>query len=150
MDSFKLIEQFGSRLGVALKRDPNGVYVFEIDGRTFSIHDLCECDRIVLCGDLGHPPPECREKLCVALLEAQYMLKNTAGATFSIDPETERFSLCKVLVSAVLDTDGFFTEAENFINALHTWAAVIQNFRPETPAASEENRNYLDLGFLSV
>jgi hypothetical protein len=105
MDSFNLIEKFGERLGMALEHDPNGSYNFEIDGRAFSIHDIDECGRIVLSGDLGHPPPECREKLCVALLEAQHLFKNTAGATFSIDPETGNFSLCKTLVPAVLDTD---------------------------------------------
>lgn len=73
MDSFKLIENFGERLGITLGPNPDGVHLFEIDGLAFAIHDLDECSRIVLSGDLGHPPPEYREKLCVALLEAQHM-----------------------------------------------------------------------------
>ena len=123
---------------------------FEIDNRPFSILDIPECDRIILSGDLGHPPPECREGLCIALLEAQHMLKNTAGATFSIDPETGNFSLCKALVPATLDTDGFFLEAENFINTLHAWADIIRNFRPETAKNGDETPSLHDSAFMAV
>ena len=150
MDNFKLIEKFGERLGMTLERNPDGAYLFEIDGRAFSIHDIPECDRIVLSGDLGHPPPESKDKLCIALLEAQHMLKNTAGATFSLDPETENFSLCKALVPAVLDTDGFFAEAENFINALHAWAEIIRDFRPEAAPSGDEPPRLHDPGFITV
>jgi hypothetical protein len=150
MDNFNLIEQFGKRLGMALERNPDGAYHFEIDERSFAILDITECERIILSGDLGHPPPECREKLCVVLLEAQHMLKNTAGATFSIDPETGNFSLCKTLVPAVLDTDGFFREAENFINVLHSWSDIIACCRPEASSADGETPDFRDPGFLAV
>ena len=150
MDSFKLIEKFGERLGMALGRDPDGAYHFEIDGRAFSIHGIADCERIVLSGDLGHPPPEGREKLCVVLLEAQHMLKNTAGATVSLDPETGNFSLCKALVPAVLDADSFFAETESFVNALHAWADIIRDFRPETSTGDNEPPSFHDSGFLPV
>ena len=149
MDSFNLIEMFGERLGMTLERNPDGVYRFETDGRAFSIHDIYECGRIVFLGDLGHSSPECREKLCVALLEAQHMLKNTAGAAFSLDPETGNFSICKVLVPAVLDSEGFFAEAEGFVNVLHAWADIIRNFRPEA-ASDGESHLFCAPGFLPV
>ena len=150
MDSFRLIEDFGERLGMTLGRDPDGAYLFEIDGRAFAIHDIAECDRIVLFGDLGHPPPECTEKLCIALLEAQHMLKGTAGATFSIDPETGGFALCKALVPAVLDSDAFFREAESFIDTLQTWAEIIGDFRAEAAPDGGEPPRFPDSGFMSV
>lgn len=150
MDSFKLIEKFGERLGMALERNPNGDYLFEIDGLAFSIHDLHECDRIILCGNLGLPPPEYREKLCATLLEAQHMLANTAGATFSIDPDTGDFALCKPLVPAILDADGFFLEAETFVNTLHAWAAIIRDFRLETAKGNDESPILHNSGFISV
>jgi hypothetical protein len=150
MDNFNLIEQFGKRLGMALERNPDGAYHFEIDERSFAILNIPECERIILSGDLGHPPPECREKLCVVLLEAQHMLKNTAGATFSIDPETGNFSLCKALVPAVIDVDGFFAEVENFINALHAWADIIRDFRPKTATTSDEPPHFGGSGFMAV
>lgn len=150
MDSFKLIENFGERLGMALERNPDGAYLFEIDDRAFSIHDIAECDRIILCGDLGHPPPGSTEKLCTALLEAQHMLKGTAGATFSIVPETGNFSLCKVLVPAVLDNDAFFREVESFIDTLHSWAGIIGDFRAEEASDGGGVPLFPGSGFMSV
>ena len=135
---------------MTLDRNPDGAYLFEIDGRHFSIHDIAECRQIVLSGDLGHPPPGCREKLCVALLEAQHMLKGTAGAAFSIDPETGKFMLCKALVPAVLDSDAFFREAEIFIDTLHSWADIIGNFRTEAPPDGDGPHRFLQSGFMSV
>ena len=131
MDNFKLIRHFGEQLGINLERNPDGAYLFEIDGRAFSIHDLCDCGRIILSGDLGHTPHEGAEQLYKNLLEAQYMLKSTSGATFSIHPDTGDLTLCKILVPAILDNDGFFQEVESFINALHSWAKIIGNYRPE-------------------
>lgn len=129
MENFELIKSFAGRLGIELEKNDDGSYPFSVDDRIFTIYDLEECRRIVLSGDLGLPPPENREKLYEALLEAQHMFASTAGATFSIDPETGNFTLCKPLVPAVLDNDAFFAEAENFINSLHMWADVIGNYR---------------------
>ncbi|MBO5939855.1 MAG: type III secretion system chaperone [Kiritimatiellae bacterium] len=131
MDNFKLIRHFGEQLGINLERNPDGAYLFEIDGRAFSIYDLCDCGRIILSGDLGHTPHEGGELLYKTLLEAQYMLESTSGATFSIHPDTGDLTLCKILVPEILDNDSFFREAESFVNALHSWAGIISNFRPE-------------------
>ena len=150
MDSFELIKSFGERLGITIERNPNGTYPFEIDGRAFTIHDITECDRIVLLGDLGHPPPESKEKLCVMLLEAQHILKGTAGATFSIDPQTENFTLCKAMIPAILDKDSFFTEAESFINTFHTWADIIRDYRAEITITDEEPKHFLNAGLIPV
>ena len=150
MDNFKLIECFGKQLGIDIDRNPDGTYAFEVDGLAFSIHDLDDCGRIVLSGDIGYPPPEGGEQFYKTLLEAQYMLKSTGGATFSINPDTGSLTLCKVLVTAILDDREFFHEAESFINALHSWAEVINNYSLEI--ASEDERPSLihDAGLISV
>ena len=150
MDNFKFIRHFGELIGINLERNPDDAYLFEIDGRAFAIHDLCDCGRIILSGDLGHPPPEDREHFYRAILEAQYMLKSTAGATFSIHPDTGNLTLCKILVPAILDNDGFFKEVESFVNALHSWAGIISNYRPEIKTEGDESSILINSRFLSV
>lgn len=150
MDNFKLIKYFGDQLGINLDYNPDGAYAFEIDGLAFAIHDLSDCGRIVLSGDMGSPPPGDREHLYKTLLEAQYMLKCTGGATFSINPDTGNLTLCKVLVTAVLDDGEFFQETESFINALHSWASVISNYRSEILSEDERASFFHDSGLISV
>lgn len=150
MDNFGFIKYFGEQVGVSLECNAEGIYLFEIDGRAFSIYDLDDCDRIVLSGDVGYPPPGDRENLYKTLLEAQYMLKSTSGATFSINPDTGKLTLCKMLVPAILDNDGFFKETEDFVNALHTWANIISNYQPEDKSNNEGSSRFLNPGFISV
>ena len=150
MDNFKLIKYFGEQLGIDLDRNPDGAYSFEVDGLAFAIHDLDDCGRIVLSGDVGYPPPEGREHLYKTLLEAQYMLKSTGGATFSINPDTENLTLCKALVTAILDDSEFFQEAESFINALHSWAGIISNYSSEIASEGERPSFLSNSGLISV
>ena len=150
MDNFKLIKYFGEQLGIDLDRNPDGAYAFEVDGLAFAIHDLDDCGRIVLSGDIGHPPPEGRERLYKTLLEAQHMLKCTGGATFSINPDTGNLTLCKVLVTAILDDGEFFQETENFINVLHSWAGVISNCCSEIASEGEKLPFFHNSDMISV
>ena len=150
MDNFKFIKYFGDQLGINLDYNPDGAYVFEIDGLAFAIHDLDDCGRIVLSGEIGYPPPENREHLYKTLLEAQYMLKCTGGATFSINPDTGSLTLCKVLVTEILDDSEFFQETENFINVLHSWAGVISNCCSEIASEGEKLPFFHNSDMISV
>ena len=78
------------------------------------------------------------------------MLKGTAGATFSIDPETGNISLCKALVPAILNNDAFFQELESFIDTLHTWADIIADFRAKATPDGETLPHFRNSGFISV
>ena len=150
MDNFKLIKYFGDQLGINLDYNPDGAYAFEIDGLAFAIHDLSDCGRIVLSGDMGSPPPGDREHLYKTLLEAQHMLKSTGGASFSINPDTGNLTLCKALVTAILDDREFFHEAESFINALHSWAGVISNYSSEIASEGEKLSFFHNSDMISV
>ena len=150
MDNFRLIQHFAEQLGLIIDPNPDGAYIFEVDGLQFSIYDIAELDKIIISGDIGYPPPGNRESLYKSILEAQYMLKSTSGATFSLNPDTGILTLCKILIPAILDNDAFFQEAENFINALHSWADIIRNYRQESALDEQASLSSLNSGFLQV
>lgn len=150
MESYELIKNFGLRLGIELVQSDTGVYTFEVDGRNFVIHDLPEHNQVVIFGELGAVPPGNNEKLYRSLFEAQHMFASTAGATFSINPETESFFICKYFITTALDNDIFFTEIENFINILHTWADIIANYREDVTPITDEPSIFNNDGFITV
>ena len=150
MENFRFLEYFGKRLALTIEPNPDGAYLFEVDGREISILDLSDCNRIVVSGSIGHPPPGNKEPLYKNLLEAQYMLKSTSGATFSINPETQELTFVKILVPAVLDNEAFFNEIESFVNALHFWADIVSNYRPEATLEDFDSNSTLSSDFLSV
>lgn len=131
----ELMSDFGTRLGIPLEPDADGVYGFDVEGMTFAIHDLPENAQAVFTGDLGQPPPENPEGLYRLVLEAQYLFQETQGSTLSLNPETGRFTLCRTLPLLALDPDTFFAAAEQFINTLEAWSKIIRNYRAAADAA---------------
>lgn len=137
----ELLEVFNERLGINTDIDDDGVYNFDIDKLRFTIFDLSQHDQVAFTGDLGEiPSGQEMEGLYRLLLESQYLFRDTQGATFSINPETQRITLCRTLPLQALDKDSFFSAAEQFVNSLEKWSEITQNYRsvaPEKAPAAE-------------
>lgn len=137
MESLEIIKKFGKKIGIDIAPSDEGVYMFEVDQMLVAFHVIPELDTIVLTGDIGEPPPEKLENLYKTMLQAQYLFQNTYGATISLNPETNRFMLCKALSCKILDDDSFFGETEQFINTLDVWVKLVKNFRDAASLAEE-------------
>ena len=140
MNSQDLVRHFGEKLGIDLAFE-EGSCAFEADGSLIAIHDLPEIDTIVISGDLGEPPPERLENLYKTLLEANYLFRETSGSTISLDPETGRFSLCRVVLCQVTDDDSFFDAVERFVNGVESWSRLIGDFRSAASAAADDDKD---------
>lgn len=151
----ELIADFGARLNMEIESDADGIYTFDVEGMTFTIHDLASLDQVAFTGDLGQPPPENPTGLYRLVLEGQYLFQETQGATISINPETGNFTFCRSLELNATNADTFFATAEQFINVLEAWQKIIQNYRAADPAPAVEasepfpQSNFLS-GFLQV
>ena len=127
-DVKELINAFCERLGIKSEANAEGVYAFEEDALEFAVHDLSEQRRVALVGDLGAVPSVNPEGLFRLMLEAQHCFRDTEGAVFSIDRERERLTLNRMLSSAELDDDTFFSEVERFVNQIEVWTRIIRDY----------------------
>ena len=127
-DVKKLINGFCGRLGIQFEANAEGVYAFEVDAFEFAVHDLSEQRRVALVGDLGMIPEKHPEGIFRLMLEAQHCFRETEGAIFSIDGERDRLTLNRLLSSAELDDEAFFSEVERFVNQLEAWAHIIRDY----------------------
>ena len=127
-DVKELVNGFCERLGIKSEANAEGVYAFEVDMFHFAIHDLSEQRRVALVGDLGLIPEKHPEGLFRLMLEAQHCFRDTEGAIFSIDGERDRLTLNRMLSSAELDDETFFSEVERFVNQLEAWARIIRDY----------------------
>lgn len=139
MNSQDLIRHFGEKLGIDLAFE-DGSCAFEADGSLIAIHDLPEIDTIVISGDLGEPPPERLENLYKTLLEANYLFRETSGATISLDPDTGRFSLCRIFICSATDEVSFFDAIEKFVNGVELWSRLIRDFRAAAVEATDNEK----------
>ena len=139
METTELLKDLGSRLNIPLEPDADGVCAFEADDLFVTIHDLPELGAIALIGDLGEPPPERLEGLYAALLEANYLFRDTGGATISRNPESGRLALCRALSHTALSPDGFYDAVERFVSAAQVWARVIRDYRAAPSESADDS-----------
>ena len=133
MEATDLIKVFGEKTGIGLEFDADNVCSFEADGMIVTIHNLREIDTIAITGDLGEPPPWNMESLYRSMLEANYLFKDTFGATISFNAESGRFALCRALSCKALDGELFFFAVERFVSTLEIWARIVRDYRGDAP-----------------
>ncbi len=138
MKSTELIHNLGEKIGLALEFDADGACSFEANDMVVTLIDLPQADCIVLSGDLGEPPPEHLEALYKKILEAQFLFRDTAGATISVNPEDGHFALCRQLPCPTLEPATFLTAVKHFIHTLGTYADIVKNFRAENADSAAE------------
>lgn len=131
-DVKELINAFCERLGIQSEANAEGVYAFEVDALEFAVYDLSEQRRVALVGDLGLIPETHPEGLFRLMLEAQHCFRETEGTIFSVDGERNRLTLNRLLSSAELDDETFFSEVERFVNQLEAWVRIIRDYNGQT------------------
>ena len=129
MESNELLKVLGDAIGVELAFDDDGIAAFSADGMALTLRDLPEIGAIALEGDLGVPQPGDLAALYKLMLESQHRFRDTVGATISLDPETEHFMLCRVLVTRLFDTTSFVDVVGGFLNTQETWTRIVRDYR---------------------
>ena len=154
MEASELIKSFCERIGIGYDPDANGSCSFEADGLLVMINNLRNLDQIAIVGDLGDPPPEKLETLYKMMLEANFMLISTGGATIGLDSENGRFAIYQTLPCKALDADEFYSIVDRFVSTLEAWIRIIRDFRAILPAVKQvenEAPNGLPhVGFMQV
>ena len=109
--------------------------VFEVaseDGGTnvqVLVQNVGERNRVLMCADLGEPPPDGGERLYRTMLEANNLFEGTAGATLALDAVTGHFRLQRYESPDELANEAK-TKIESFIETAFFWSRAIADFRP--------------------
>lgn len=130
MEYAELMSDFNANLNIeGASPDADGAYHFEIDGMPVSVMEIAELRQAVVWGDLGEMPPVNCERLYKSMLEAMFMGEGTGGGSFSIDHETGRVYLQRLLPLVALETADFLSQVERFVNVLEEWRRIIAEYR---------------------
>ena len=92
---------------------------------------------VLMSADLGPLPPEGGERLFLALLEANNLFAQTAGATLAFDGAARRFRLQKYESPDALADDPE-KRLVSFIETALFWSRAIADFRPPDDACEAE------------
>ena len=129
-----VVNVLGRAFGLELKvvQDTTVFEVSSEDGGTkvrVLVQDVSERKLVLMCADLGEPPPDGGERLYRAMLEANNLFEGTAGATLALDAATGRFRLQRYESPDELANDAK-AKIELFIETALFWGRAIADFRP--------------------
>lgn len=120
----KLIMEFAAAAGIENPIAVEGIWKFSADGNVFSIaEDESGCD-VWIYGEIPAPLPEREVAFRKAVLEANFFMRGTCGAVFSINPGSGAYTLMKSMPLSIATCEDFFAFVEKFVNTLATWKAI--------------------------
>jgi len=101
----------------------------EGDNLSLLLQGFDERGMVLTCADLGEPPPEGREQLFRALLEANDLYGDTAGATLSLNRQTGQIRLQRYDDMDALANVGAAKALIAFSDTAAAWQRLIADFR---------------------
>ena len=138
LDNKGLMTELGSRLGISLNFEENGMcqILFDDDAVDFEQSE----NALYLIGEVGSIPPESRTSLYERLLRANYLGSETGNATLSLDPNKEGAILLHRRLETPMPYADFEGALELFVKALRYWKERIA-LPCDTPATGTESEN---------
>ena len=120
----QLIAEFAAAIGIANPVAAEGVWKFSADGHVFGVVEDDSGSVAWIFGEVPAPSPEREEAFRRAVLEANFFMRGTCGAVFSVNPESGAYTLMKSMPLDAATPEDFFSFVEKFVNTLATWKGI--------------------------
>lgn len=154
MELEELITKFCEGAGLEGVSPMNGVWKFSADGNVFGATADESGENVWLFGEINGVNPEKKDALVKAAMEANYFHRGTAGATFSLNPDTGALTLVASRNLDALDDDAFFAFIETFVNSLSVWNGIAAGASADPAAPAQPTAAPADAfthhGFMQV
>jgi hypothetical protein len=134
MELEQLIAAFDSAVGLEQQSAADGIWKFSADGHVFGVTADEKGENAFLFGEIPAPSPDREDQFRKTILEANFFMRGTGGAVFSLNPDTGDYTLVQSERLDRLDPKAFFALVEKFVNTLATWKGVSAAAQGETPS----------------
>ena len=138
MEYKTLVRELGEKLGLELD-GALGAVGLEIEGVSvvLQLAGGARGDILFTHADLGQPPPECRDALGRAVLEANFLYQGTGGASFALNPADGHLHLQRYDWLDRLDVDAAVAMLQRFFGTISSWRTILADIQhapvdPET------------------
>ena len=118
MEFKELIVGFADRYGIEGLDGADGAAELKVDGVRLELLDDPQTHSLFACAEIGHPPPDANGAFGAMMLEANFLLRATEGATLCQNPETHAYALVRPFPLALTDVESLVNQAENWRKAL--------------------------------
>ena len=144
----EVIDGIGKNLGVELV-DEGGAAAVQVDGNPV-ILQMADDDLLLIHADIGEIPPENRERVHAAAMEANFLYQVTGGAMLAVEPNSGHLHLQKYNWLDRLDVEKAMTSLTRFADTVKTWKGLVAETKDHASAASYDLSAPMPGGFMQV
>ena len=156
MEFKELIAGFADRYGIEGLDGADGAAELKVDGIRVELLDDPQTHSLFACAEIGHPPPDANGAFGAMMLEANFLLRATEGATLCQNPETHAYALVRPFPLALTDVESLAAGLESLVNQSENWRTALaglreaESARTEAKEVDDSHHDMLSSGFFQV
>ena len=136
MEFKELIVGFADRYGIEDLDGADGAAELKVDGIRVELLDDPQTHSLFACAEIGHPPPDANGAFGAMMLEANFLLRATEGATLCQNPETHAYALVRPFPLALTDVESLAAGLESLVNQAENWRKALSGLHVAERAQS--------------
>lgn len=156
MEFKELIAGFAAKFGIEGLDGADGVAELDVEGIRVELLDDPQSRSIFACAEIGLPPPDANGAFGAMMLQANFLLRGTAGATLCQNPETGTYAIVRPFPLALTDVASFAAGLESLVNQVENWRKALAGLREAESArstnsdADDSHHDMLSSGYFHV
>ena len=153
MEFKELIAGFADRYGI---EGLDGAAELKVDGIRVELLDDPQTHSLFACAEIGHPPPDANGAFGAMMLEANFLLRATEGATLCQNPETHAYALVRPFPLTLTDVESLAAGLESLVNQAENWRKALSGLhtaeraRPTAPESDGFHHDMISNGYFHV
>ena len=156
MEFKDLIAGFAAKFGIEGLDGADGVAELDVEGIRVELLDDSRTRSVFACAEIGHPPPDANGAFGAMMLQANFLLRGTEGATLCQNPETGTYALVRPFPQALTDVESFAAGLESLVNQVENWRKALAGLREAesaqstAPETDDSHHDMLSSGYFHV
>ena len=129
MEFKDLIAGFAAKFGIEGLDSADGVAELDVEGIRVELLDDPQAQCLFACSEIGHPPPDANGAFGAMMLQANFLLRGTEGATLCQNPETHAYALVRPFPVALTDVESLAAGLKSLVNQTENWRKALAGLR---------------------
>ncbi len=129
MEFKELLSAFAAKYGIDGLEGADGAAELDVEGIRVELLNDLQTHSLVACAEIGHPPPDANGVFGTMMLQANFLLRATDGATLCQNPETEVYALVRPFPLALADVESLAAGLESLVNQAENWRKALSGLR---------------------
>jgi len=156
MEFKELLAGFAVKFGIEGLDGADGVAELDVEGIRVELLDDPQSRSIFACAEIGRPPPDANGAFGAMMLQANFLLRATEGATLCQNPETHAYAIVRPFPLALTDVVSLAAGLESLVNQVENWRKALAGLRHAEDAhakgqeSGDSHHDMLSSGYFHV